>query len=87
MLICIGWLGEIAHAKCCWRLEHNPSGLNLRGYQREMNFDSTCGLVKEASLHVPLTFLADEQIDGFEGPSALVAVAEMRTLGVVVNQP
>ena len=37
--------------------------------------------------HFFLTFLADELLDGFDRPAALVAVAEVRPLGVVVDEP
>lgn len=33
--------------------------------------------------HFFLTFLADELLDGFDRPAALVAVAEVRSFGVV----
>ena len=32
-------------------------------------------------------FLADKQVDGFEGPSGLVSVAQARQFGVVVAEP
>lgn len=40
-----------------------------------------------SSQFVLLSFLAYELVDGFDRPSALVAVAEMGPLGVVVDEP